>query len=261
MTENNDEGKILKFPKSISGRQCIGPCYYPNVEYAHPHEENAKINVNEPTCPIIKVYTKDDRKSIIYDTCAKPTHRIYKYNDFKLNSLSKDSKIKTDSFLKGYYDIYSFEDSLNFIHNNNVPRITKNRILNMSLEVYGKNIVILDKKTIEFIIKYIIDNIHFILKEIKNYIHINEKTQKIYLSIPDNDNNTNTTDTDTDTDTDLKIEYIKTNFLIYVKMYKFIMKYIENKKNELNKNRNHLGDIVKLLTIYIKNKIIKTIKL
>ena len=248
MTENNDEDKNLKYPKSISGKQCIGECYYPNVEYYHP-QENIKIIVNEPSCPV----TKYGKKNKIYDICAKPTQQIYKNNDFKLNSLSKDSKIKTDSFLKGHYEIYSFEDSLNFIYNNNIPRITKNRIFNMSLEVYGNNIVILDKKIIEFIIKYMIDNIHFILKEIKNYIHINEKTQKIYLSMPDKNNNNNNNnnnnididiDTDSDSDTELKIEYIKTKFLIYDKMYKFIMKYIENKKNELDKNRNHLVQLV-----------------
>ncbi len=59
--------KSKKFPKSISGKQCVGPCYKKNTKVLHPTYLNVITNEND-FCPINRIEKIIDGKKIIYDT-------------------------------------------------------------------------------------------------------------------------------------------------------------------------------------------------
>jgi hypothetical protein len=131
-----------KYPKSIHGHQCISPCFPVGVWSSHPIILSAITNQEDAYCHIqpIIVDTKSNKK-IIHDICAKPSsnEEIKNYNTKLIIPIADmDSGI----FLRSFYNIHTFEDGINWIINNdNKPVMTRLRIFDNMLIVYGRILI------------------------------------------------------------------------------------------------------------------------
>lgn len=239
---------MSKLPKSINGHQCVGPCYHTGTAFKHPIYMT-NIQKDEPVCPT-SLYTDDKGRSQITDICSKPTHDETSKSELGLLALSPNIEFNHEHFLKIYYDIYTLEDAINVIENNYYPRKTNNRILNVSLSVYGKDITILDQKMIDYIKRFMCDNISFIYKKIKGYLKTDGKTVKL-------------TKKRKTTEDIKKIEvfekYINKVFLNIDEVYKFTNRYIKARKGEWSNISDPLVEMLHDMAVYIENKIKKTI--
>ena len=151
---------IKRYPKSKHNFQCLGPCYYPGTMIVHPTNVELVSNSMEPFCPVeeweeVDPVTKKN-ETVLTDTCLNPTEKTGTSKELELNILVPYIDFNSEHFLKIYYDIFSFEDSINWIDRNKfVPFGTKTRIINSALKVFGDNIDLFDNRFVDFIIEYI----------------------------------------------------------------------------------------------------------
>jgi hypothetical protein len=243
-----------KTTKSISGLDCKGPCYFPGVEYIHPVSLN-RINVpDKATCPTIKHDNPDKPEVMIeYDTCLNPTHKKNS-DDILLDIISPLRVLHDDVFLKTYYDIYSIEDAIVTVTNNTYLRKTNNRLINMALRAYGDELIIIDHRIVNIIKDYLVYNISDISKYIGK-IPVNTSINKNDNTNSDSSDSSGSNDSsDSSDNSNSSDKYIINVFLTDDNIIKFMTKYIENNKNKWNYTENHLTEITKEMTIYIKHK-------
>lgn len=250
----NHDKNIKKYQKSKNNLQCLGPCYKPGVNAIHPTHLEIISNKLEPFCPV-KEWTFTDKKTgetvnKLTDTCFNPIEDTNISDDeLQFNILTPYIDFTFEQFLKIYYNIFSFEDSIDWIDKNKFsPFDTKKRIMNASLYTFGENIDLFDNRFVDFFVEYIKkDTLNTIYKEVASFIGIKNdnimfvKTENNNLNIMDN-----------------HIERI--NFLIKVffdkeEITKFLMKYLKNRKKNWNEIGDHLIKMSEDITIYIKNKI------
>ena len=242
-----------KNPKSMSGLDCKGPCYFPGVEYRHPISLNRIHVPDKATCPTIKHNNPDKPEVMIeYDTCLNPTHK-QNSDEILLNIISPLLVLHDDVFLKTYYDMYSIEDAIVNVTNNIYLRKTNYRLINMALRAYGDELIIIDHRIVNIIKDYLIYNIDVIKESINKYL----VQTPANTSINKNDGTDSSDSTSSDDNSNDNDQYIIKVFLTDDNILKFMTKYIENNKNKWNYTENHLTEIIKQITIYIKNKIKK----
>ena len=241
-----------KYGKSKNGNQCIGPCFEKNVTIIHPIYLDHITN-DEPFCPT-NMFTDNKGNKMYKDTCLIPTQKKYLNNEF--DNIANNFTIDFDGkyFLTIYYNIFSFEDSLEWIYDNNYyPTETKKRIINVSLSVYGKGIEIVDHRFIDYFINIISSNIDKIYKNTERYI--GKKGSDILL--------VKTDENDLSYD-EYKLERINYLFNIFInqnEIYKFIIKYFKNRIDKWDEINDHLKMLENDLIDYIINKIKLTLKL
>lgn len=132
-----------KFPLSLNGIQCIGPCYEPNVEFIHPITYNKMIS-NKSSCPV------NDLPNII-DDCFPPTANK---NEF-INIIPIDI-FDNRMFLKHYYNVseITYEYCIKrLLEMKNEPIFTRMRfiyIIFMSID----NIEVIDNVIIDCFVEY-----------------------------------------------------------------------------------------------------------
>lgn len=266
-----DNKKIKKqYPKSISGKQCVGPCYHPNVSYVHPLYLTPIKVINDPTCPTSRFADPTDGSIHVLDTCSNPTHKKNSNQDVAMMSISPYIPIDDELFLKYYYEIYTMEDAISAINNNYWPRKTGNRVINMALKAYGQEITIIDHRIVDFIRNHLVHNMAYVKKVVGKYINVDEKNVKLKKpkkkDVSDVSDDTDGTDTDeykSNSDIhyeeELKSKYIKKIFLNRDEVYKFSTKYLKQRKDEWGDIDNHLLEILKSMSVYIESKIKKTL--
>jgi len=253
---------IKKYPKSDKGYQCLGPCYDKYVTSVHPITFDVITSKNQ-YCPVAgyqSFYPTENKFKITYqDKCNQDdTNSTLDKNEEIYNNLLPYMEFNIKDFLAMFYEINTFEDGINWISNNSDMNIrTKIRIFECILNVFGKNIDIIDNRIIDFVIDIIKTNyIQKIYKSIKKYIKIDDKKNSVEIDKNNDDN-------DKDNNNDKKI-IIKTNFIIKTFInqdiiQKFLFKYFKIKKNEWNEIHDHINDIITELEHYIIN-IIKVSK-
>jgi hypothetical protein len=252
---NNSENK---YPKSKNKFQCLGPCYQPGTTIIHPITLEYITDLEKPFCPV-KEWTYEDpatgKKTDRYlDTCYGPVeNKDLSGKELELNILTPYIDFNSEQFLKIYYNIYSFEDAIEWLNKKKyVTLTTKLRIVDCAWNAYGKDMTLIDDRIVDFYVDVIKRKwIKEYYKKFNTYIYSDETTIK-FIDPEKNTLNIN--------------DYIvnRTNFLIekfinYEEVYKFINKYIKHRKSEWGSIRNHSNNIQNDLSDYIYNKIKLTI--
>jgi len=141
------------FPTSINDKQCIGPCYPSGKVFTHP-QTIRHYKYNKPACPISGYYDIDEKKYKYTDACNPEDideNKTYKTLSIAIPIITFDCK----SFLKNYYNIHSFENTINWLENSKNPIYTQLRVLNCAWSVYGKTTDIISDSLVNFYIELI----------------------------------------------------------------------------------------------------------
>jgi len=244
-----------KYPKSKNNFQCLGPCYNKSTVVIHPTLLEMVTDNEKNFCPVnewsyIDPYSGREYKKSV-DTCYNPTADGATKEDLELNILMPYVDFNAEHFLKIYYNVFSFEDALEWCVKNNYTSIdTQIRLMKNALKVYGNQIDMIDNRFVEIFMTYLKKkHIGELYSGINQYIGFGDDDKKLTI-IGSNKNN-------------LKVDeyYVeRTNFIIkmfinYDYVYKFIMRYIKSKKTEWNNIDNHVIDMVNEFVEYVINKI------
>lgn len=236
---------IVKYPKSKTGKQCLGPCNKPNEPTIHPYTLDFVYSAISPYCATApyELYDSYNNKYFIeyIDECY--LSRDIKNNN-ENNYLEPNIYIEEEQFLKYYYNINNFNDVVNYLKEKNPP-LTKLRIVQNGLIAFNKSIDYIDDYLIEFFIEISSKIwIYDLYKVIVKYIVI--KNNEIFLNFSNNVISNK-----------LEDKTIIYKFIIRKFCNKnFIYKFID--RTLINKNIN---DDIKLIYIkYILNKIKKSNK-
>jgi hypothetical protein len=253
---NNREFDIKKYPKSKHNFQCLGPCYNPGTMAVHPTHLEIVSLAKYPFCPVDEwEYTNPKTKEVtthMVDTCFNPIDITETANkELEINILTPYIDFNATHFLKIYYNIFSFEDSIDWIYRNkHVPIKTKLRIINSALNIFGKDIDLFDIRFTDFFIEYIkkkeIINIY---NKIHTYISIDEKQNNVQIINPNN-NSLNKRENCTE-----RINFIIKTFLDKDDITKFLMRYFKYRKSNWNNFTDHILNMINDFIDYILNKI------
>jgi len=259
MNESDSKTKTkTKYPVSVNGYQCIGPCYPANTTARHPitlDEINDEFNFC-PTDGHVKQDPKTGKTNVIFsDKCYVPT--ITKgdnglYLDEKTIEMTVTPKIKfsSDFFIKIYYNINSLEELLSWLDSHDKdPYRTKERVFNTGMMVYSDNINIIDNRLVKFVDQIMVKNLPQIVRHVKKYFIVSNDTIK--LITPNNSEN-NMTKTQI---SKLRL-YLKEHFFGMNNIQTFLSKMLryyrdDFKQKELSKiMTNHMIEyIIKKITI------------
>jgi hypothetical protein len=243
---------INKYPKSKNKYQCLGPCYYPKTKSLHPTALEIITSNDHPFCPVDEWISYNEKtgelEKNITDICSRPTTNENLSNkEIEFNVLTPYIDFNSEQFLKIYYQIYSFENAIEWIYTNNfVPLDTKTRIINSALIAFGENIEIFDNRFINFIIEYLKKRkIRDIYYKVHSFIDINDSNEIILK-----ENKLNKNDFCTE-----RINFIIRTFLNQIEINKFMIKYLIHKKTTWKDIKSHTDMITRTLIEYILNKI------
>ena len=244
---------INEYPKSINGRQCIGPCYNSNTTIIHPTTfAYTTPAIDKPFCPVKDYY--DENKTLQnIDICIKQSEGVKNIdNGVHIDISLPIFDFSCNYFLKTYYDIRSFDDCIRYINDNNhLPYLTKKRVINCAANTHSDEIDVtydLTKMLLNISIK---DWCEYIYINTNKFIKINKNNQ-IKLG---EKNTTHLTKFK-----NIKINFLKKKFLNEQIMYKFLKYHLENNEKNKKQNENYFMDNLKENLIkYIIKKIKNTI--
>lgn len=252
---------IKQYPKSKNNFQCLGPCYYPGSTVLHPTLLRSTRNDLYPFCPVdpwenIDAATGKSEK-LTHDICLNPTEKEYISNkELELNILTPYIDFNLEKFLKIYYNIFSFEESIDWIDkNNHVPLETKIRIINASLRAFGENVDIFDNRFADFFVNFIkARKIKQLYIQIAKYIGFDEKKKEIFL-IEDTKNPLKNGEYCVE-----RINYVIRTFFDKSDTTKFLIRYFKYRKEHWEDIKDHLYNMASDFLAYILNKISVTIQ-
>lgn len=249
---------IKKYPKSKNNYQCIGPCYHPGTMVVHPTQLEFVTEGPLPFCPIDEIFYEDPKTGETLkkstDTCYNPTEKdnIDK-SQLELNILTPQIDFNSEQFLKIYYKVFSFDGAIDWIENNqHVPIGTQVRIINCTIDAFGKYIELFDVRFCNFFINYIkLKKIKKIYSQLHKHIGVESSTGDIFIS----NNNLELHDKSIE-----RINYIIQTFINVEEITKFLQKYFKKNYDKFVSTEDHLDNMTNDLIIYIINKINFTIK-
>lgn len=248
---------IKKYPKSKNNFQCLGPCYYPNTMVVHPTQLEIVTDYTQPFCPVDEWQHVDKKTGKTTDTltdiCLNPTEKTNISNkELELNILTPYIDFNLEHFLKIYYNIFSFEDSIEWIDKNKYSSLgTKTRIINASLKTFGEQIDIFDNRFSDFFIEYIKKY------EIKNLY--NKLNKNIGISSDKNILLVNESNLSISNYCVERTNYIIKTFLEKDDITKFLVRYFKHRKSQWTNINNHLENMSIDFSDYVHNKIIMTL--
>lgn len=254
------KNKRSQYPMSKNEQHCLGPCYEQGTFIYHPITLEYFTRKDKPFCPTNGwTYTDPITKkttNLKHDECINPTENKDTSKEEKINENIFLPRIvfNCKQFLKIYYDINSFDDSLKWIRNSYSPLTTKMRIIDCSWKVWGNapDFVITDV-LIDFYLIVIQKNwIKPIYKHIKKYIKVIDN--KIQLDYPDKLNKNRKQFKNE------QINYIIQKLLTNNIIYDILLKYIKMNSNEWSNIDSHNDNILYFMIDYLENRILKTIK-
>ena len=178
------ENLSKKYPKSITGKQCVGMCYKKNTKIIHPIYSKVVTLVDYPFCPVAEYYEKDNGKLIKkdIDVCNENIQKINNiFNEIDL--LYPYVDFNAAIFLNICYNINNFSEGLSWIIDNSHLLIdTRERILNLLIDAYGDHLDIIeisDNRIIDFLHILIRSKYTYTFEKLFKYIYIDEKTVSI----------------------------------------------------------------------------------
>lgn len=247
-TSDNSKDYVKKFPKSKNNFQCLGPCYPANTLVIHPTYLETVTDKNHAFCNVNEWEYVDPvtgkKKDEITDMCTNPidARDIKKISkEIESHMLTPFIEFSAEHFLKMYYNIYSFEDSLAWIDSNNsTPLNTRIRIINSSLRVFGKNIEMFDGRFVDFFVELLKKNhMSKIYNSLSPYIDIDMSQGEASIMITEKMSNV----TSRDTYSVEKTNYIIKTFLEKNEMTKFLTRYLKHKRDDFSN-----PDVLEIMT-------------
>jgi hypothetical protein len=226
----------------------------------HPTQLEIVTDHIHPFCPVDEWKHVDQKTGketdVITDICFNPTEKENISNrELELNILTPYIDFNSEQFLKIYYNIFSFEDSIDWIDKHKfVPIGTKIRIINSSLNTFGEKIDLFDNRFVDFFIELIKKReIKRIYGKINTCIGIDQKSNVYFTNSEYNNLNSNENCVE-------RINYIIKVFLDKDETTKFLSKYFKLRKTQWNEIRNHLDNMIIDFADYIYTKINLTIQ-
>lgn len=121
---------------SVNNVECIGPCVPPGISYFHPIIQLVVHNDKYPTCPT-QPYINERGVLVYVDICDDKYCEDFNLSDMTLKSVVPSLSMDPKTFLQLIYGITSFEDTINWIYNNDdIVLTTLDRILNCTWTIY-----------------------------------------------------------------------------------------------------------------------------
>lgn len=231
---------MTTYPVSANGHKCVGPCYYKNTHVQHPVTGTYGGLTNQHFCPIYPTRDRDD--TILYDKCYIPTHDTEE--QFVMDPSFENTFTKT-YFIRYYYDIYNLNDLIEWLHTHNIEAYrTHERVFNAGINVYGKDLHIIDNRLTTFI--------DAMLKHDYNMSKIYNSLLKYIIIIDNNITLTNSEHNNTYDNEQKKviIKFIKNKFLGLNNIYTYMIKIIKyhpqllTEENVLNNITTHIIDYI-----------------
>ena len=221
-----------KYPKSSSGKQCVGPCYKKNTKIIHPiYLDIITDNYNDAFCPVAEWTRTNNNKVEKYqiDKCDEETYKKNK-NDFTTtyDLLYPYVDFNEEIFLELFYNINKFSDAIQWIEDNkNLPIDSKQRIFDLALDAFGSNLDIIetsDTRIVDFIFNlFKIKFFNNVVTALLKYININNKIVELKY----NDKK------ETDETIVIKTNYINKNILTIENVTNFISNYFRSSNKEI----------------------------
>lgn len=250
---------IKKYPKSKNNYQCIGPCYPPDTMVIHPTQLDFVTEGPLPFCPIEAIFYEDqktgEKKQKSTDTCYNPTEKDnIEKSQLELNILTPQVDFNSEQFLKIYYKIFSFDEAIDWIDNNqHTPIGTKIRIINCAIEAYSGTIELFDLRFSNFFIDFIKLKK---TKELYSQIHKNigvDKNENVFI-VDEKNNELELRDKSVE-----RINYIIQTFVNKEEITKFLQKFFKSNSISTVSFGEYLNLMASDLIIYISNKISATL--
>ena len=250
-----------RYPLSKGGRKCIGPCFGAGRFIIHPQSLDY-VSSRVPFCPVADYEYTDPKTGKIelrrIDECYFPTEeQDTSQREIEMNILVPTIDFNCDQFLKIYYNIYSFENALKWIDDNNqTPINTRLRIINCAWQIYGLKIDIIDDLLINFYIEVIKkDWIKNIYSKIKNFIQIDKEGNNIYVREAEDE-----TEKDSKKYRVEKTNFFIKNFVTRNNIYKFLSNYIEDNRDKWDEIYDHNERLKKYLTRFFVKLLVNETK-
>jgi hypothetical protein len=240
-----------KYPKSLSGKQCAGPCYKKNTKIIHPLYLHVVTDLDNSFCPVAEYYENKYAKHI--DRCNDNIQKTdLKTNDMELIYPNLD--FNSESFLDIFYNIKNFNEGINWISENiHTPIDTRERIFNLIFDAFNKQVDIIeisDNRIIDFVNILIKNKYSQLLSKIFKYIDINDKFVIMKESYP--------IKKETDETIIIKTNYIIKNLITYENITNFISKFVRTKvESSIIKSYSEI--MIDKFIVYLIDNIKKTI--
>jgi hypothetical protein len=242
--------KSKKYPKSISGKQCVGPCYKKNTKILHPTYLNIVSHIDN-FCPIAREEFIINGKKEFRDTDNCNEANINKTNigtENTYNLLFPYVDFNPQLFLKLFYNINTFGQVIEWIDTNKTLLDTQERIFNLGIDSFKKNldnVEISDNRIVDFIYELFNKKyFNIIIIPLFQYIIVADKYTKLGFD----------TKKDTDETIIIKTNYIKKNILNINNISNFIKSFF-NKKISSDVNNTYSMLMVDNFSKYIINDI------
>ena len=251
------------YPKSTSGKQCVGPCYKKNTKIIHPMYFNIITDtLNNSFCPVAEFTNINDTTGKIekyhVDKCIEQTFKSSNPNDSNYvtstDLLYPFVDFNEETFLKLFYKIEKFSDSIQWIEDNkHTPMKSRKRIFDLSINAFGNSFDIMetsDTRIVDFILlMFKTTYLNKIVLELLKYLNIDN--EKKFIEIKKNDKK------ETDESIIIKTNYINKHIITLENVTNFISKYFRTTHTEL-RMQSHCDNIANKYIIYITENIKKT---
>ncbi|ARF09238.1 hypothetical protein Catovirus_2_187 [Catovirus CTV1] len=236
-----------KFPKSQSGLQCLSPCYPADLSTIHPITLRY-YKSDFPYCHVTYKIGEDQNVIDDIDKCYNPIS-MDEYKKMSVDILIPLIDFNCKHFLIIFNNIKTLEDGMEYLEKKKYTSVvTRSRVVNCILKVYGDSMEIIDQRLVDFFIELAKKKwIMSIYNALHIYVYSNESIIK-FINPKDNMSTYN----------DYKIErinYLISKFINFDEMYKFLNKYFNHRKEKWNDIENFIENIKSDFIIYIENKI------
>ncbi len=232
--------------KGINNQPCIGPCLPKDTTILHPIYL-FPITKDKPFCPTFQWI--DDENTRYLDICQKETDSS-KINNKDIELLYAIPNFGFDCayFLKNYYDLHSFEGTLDWLYSQNNNLSTKLRVMNCAWELFGTNSDINDQ-LIDFYME-VVNKVW--IYDVYNAIYdlITVENHNIYFKKNKSDKKAHKVE---------KINFILDKFGNKSILYNVLKNFIETSKSKWKNIKNYNNELKKYYIDYILDKIKTTL--
>lgn len=242
-----------KYPISVHGQQCIGPCYYSNTRIIHPLTLDEIEGIDHNFCPVTTFIYTDKRtgksRFTSIDNCYIPTARETRMdNILRDNVIAPQFLFSSEYFVKMYYKINNLEDLLSWLdQNKTLPYKTKERVFDNSMATYGDQINMVDHRLTYYIDSVMVHFLPNLYRHLKKFFVVENNS----VSVVNPDENMFEHKKQ---DIKLVREYIKKKFLGNDNVGVFLSKCIRYYKEDMT-DRHITQKLVKYMIDYIMKRL------
>lgn len=252
-----------KYPKSVTGKQCVGICYKKNTKIVHPIYSRVVTKLHSSFCPVAEFYEKQNGKLIRkdIDECNENIQKTdYIYNDIDL--LYPYVDFNAQIFLNICYNIDNFSSGLTWISDNNYKSLdTRERIFNLLINAFSETIDIIeisDNRIVDFFNILIRSKYTYKLHELFKYITIQEDTVLIdEKNVKKQENVQKREKMESDESIIIKTNYILKNIVTTNNITNFLSRYFKEKITS-SLEKSHSEQMIEKFIVYLNDNIKKT---